>query len=209
MLPEKYRLAAIGRYLLEAFERRRPTIATWDAQAEESLRAEAAAELLQMQKQLREMDMDDPPYWEKVADAINKIVIPRYMALARDENARAARDYGMWRGGDIVARATFAAAGLVLGAAAVAIPWIPVTEKWVPWLLFIGGPFVPDAYLWWYHRRHQKSLERLLGDLQRAGESMETYRPLSEVQRTLAGASEAPQEQNGSQRPQSRVPEGR
>src|SRR5437868_2029077 len=133
MVPGKFTLAAIGRYLLEAFERRRPAIATWDAQAEESLRADAKAALAEMQKQLHEMEMDDPPYWEKVADAVNKIVIPRYVALARAENARAARDYGMWRGGDIVARATFAAAGLVLGAAAVAIPWIPVTEKWVPW----------------------------------------------------------------------------
>ena len=209
MVPEKYRLAAIGRYLLEAFERRRPAIATWDAQAEESLRAEAAAALAQMQQQLHEMEMDDPAYWEKVADAVTKVVIPRYLTLAKEENARAARDYGLWRGGDIVARATFAAVGLVLGAAAVAIPWIPVTEKWVPWLLFVGGPFVPDAYFWWYHRRYQKKLERLLGELARAGDSIEIYRPLSEVQRTLAGGIDDPSEQHGSQHHQPRVPENR
>ena len=209
MVPEKFRLAAIGRYLLEAFERRRPAVASWDAKAEESLRAEAAAELKQMEQQLHEMEMDDPPYWRKVADAIDKVVIPRYLALAKEENARAANDYGLWRGGDIVARATFAAVGLVLGAAAVAIPWIPVQEKWVPWLLFVGGPFVPDAYYWWYHRRYQKKLELLLGELARAGDSIEIYRPLSEMQRTLAGPTEAAQEQHGSQHPQGRVPENR
>jgi hypothetical protein len=190
MVPEKYRLAAVGRYLVEAFERRRPAIKAWDAATEETLRAEADAAIAQMQQQLHEMGMDDPTYWVKVGESVRKVVIPRYMAMAREENERAGKDYGLWRGGDIVARATFAGVGLVLGAAAVAIPWIPVTEKWVPWLLFVGGPFVPDAYFWWYHRRYQKKIERLLGELAQAGESLETYRPLSEVQRTLEGPAD-------------------
>jgi hypothetical protein len=192
MVPDKYRLETVGRHLIEAFERRRPAIAAFDAPAEATLHAEADTELAQMQRQLAEMGMDDPPYWAKVADAVHRIVIPRYIALAREENAQAARDYGLWRGGDIAARAAFAGAGLVLGALAVAIPWIPVTEKWVPWLLFVGGPFVPDAYFWWYHRRYRRRLDGLIAELAQAGSSIETYRPLSEVQRTLAGVAEGP-----------------
>ncbi len=209
MVPEKYRLAAIGRHLLAAFERRRPAIARFDAEAIASLSAESEAALTQMEAQLHEMEMNDPPYWAKVRHAMENVVIPRYVALAREENVRAADDYGLWRGGDIVARATFAGVGLFLGGLAVAIPWIPVTEKWVPWLLFVGGPFVPDAYFWWYQRRYRKKLDRLIAELQQAGESIETYRPLSEVQRTLAGEGAPSQEQNGSQHPEGRVPQGR
>src|SRR6266850_4141995 len=188
MVPEKYRLAAIGRHLIESWERRRPAIQAWDAATEKQLRAEADAELQQMQQQVFELGMDDPGHWKKVADAVDKIVIPRYVALAREENARAANDYGMWRGGDLVARGAFALAGLILGAAVVAIPWIPIYEKWVPWALLVGGPFIPDAYFWWYRRRYRKKIEALLGELAVADQSFEKYRSLSEVQRTLTGA---------------------
>jgi len=192
MVPEKYRLAAIGRFLLEAFERLRPAIKTWDASTAAQLEREATVEIAQMQQQLTELGVDDPVYWQKVSEAVHKVIVPRYLALAAEENEKAAADYGLWRGGDLVARATFAAVGLVLGGAAVAIPWIPVTEKWVPWLLFVGGPFLPDAYYWWYHRRYSKKLEALISELSQAAESLEIYRPLSEVQRTLMGVEDGP-----------------
>ena len=140
MVPDKYKLAAVGKYLMGAFERKRPAIAKWDEATAAQLRAEAEAEIEQMQRQLGEMGMQDPSYWDKVRKAVREVIVPRWMALAREENERAAKDYGLWRGGDLVARAAFAAAGLVLGAAAVAIPWIPVQEKWIPWLFFVGGP---------------------------------------------------------------------
>ena len=81
----------------------------------------------------------------------------------------------------------------MLGAIAVAVPWIPVQEKWVPWALFVLGPFVPDAYSWWYRRRYRRRLEALVLDLAREGATLEAYRPLSEVQQSL-GLSAAPPE---------------
>ena len=191
MVPEKYTLAAIGRHLLGAFERRRPAIESWDTKTEESLLGDARAELAQMRKQLGEMGMDDPEYWAHADEAVRRVIIPRYVAMAREENRKAARDYGLWRGGDLIARGAFAAVGLVLGAAAVAIPWIPVSEKWIPWALFVSGPFLPDAYFWWYHRSYQKKLDRLVTELAAAGEGLEKYRPLSEMQR-LMGVAEPP-----------------
>ena len=38
MVPEKYRLAAVGRFLLDQFELRRPGIREWTPQIEASLR---------------------------------------------------------------------------------------------------------------------------------------------------------------------------
>src|SRR6202140_1408166 len=185
MLPEKYRLESIGRFLIDSFERRRPALQAWSPAVEESLRAESEQELQQMERQCVELGVDDPPYWLRVRGALQAVLLPRYAALAREEVALSRRDYGLWRGGDLLARLAFAGVGLVLGGLAVALPFIPVTEKWVPWALFVAGPFLPDAWFWWYRRRYRKRLQALVLDLGRAGDSLDTYRPLSELQRAL------------------------
>ncbi|HYZ88595.1 MAG TPA: hypothetical protein VE620_04810 [Myxococcales bacterium] len=191
MVPEKYSLAAIAQHLLSVFEVRRPGIARWDADVAERLWREADSALRQMEQQSVELGFDDPPHWERARAVVRDALLPRYQRLAEEENAAAANEYGMWRGGDLVARATFALSGLVLGAIVVAIPWIPVYEKWVPWALFVLGPFVPDAYSWWYRRRYQQRLQALVTDLAREGAALESYRPLSEVQRSLGIRTES------------------
>jgi hypothetical protein len=185
MVPEKYGLAAIAQHVVALFEVRRPGIARWDGEAIAWLGREAGEALSRMEKQCHELGIDDPPHWRRAREVVDHVLIPRYARLAEAENALAAREYGLWRGGDLVARAAFALAGLVLGAAMVAVPWIPVYEKWFPWLLFVLGPFIPDAYVWWYRRKHAKTLERLVVDLAREGATLEAYRPLSEVQHSL------------------------
>jgi hypothetical protein len=181
MLPEKYRLAAVGRFLLEQFELRRPGIREWSPAAEASLREEAERELRLMETQLRELGMGDGGYWQRVRRALDEILLPRYAALATAEIELARRDYGIWRGGDLVARATFALAGFVLGIICVEVPYIPIQAKWFPALLLVLGPLFPDAVMWLHRRRWQKKLESLVADLQRASETLETYRPLSEL----------------------------
>lgn len=191
MVPEKYSLAAVAQHLLAVFEVRRPGFTRWDADTHERLSREADAALQQMEKQCRELGIDDVPHWQRASAVVHDALLPRYERLAEAENAAAARDYGMWRGGDLVARAAFALCGLVLGAIAVAVPWIPIYEKWFPWALFVLGPFVPDAYSWWYHRRYRKRLEALVLDLAREGAALDAYRPLSEVQQSLGLRGEA------------------
>jgi hypothetical protein len=185
MVPEKYRLAAVGQYLIEQFELRRPGLRQWTQETEDSFREQAEGELLLMQKQLRELGMDDAQYWQRVRRALDQILLPRYGALATGEIALAARDYGIWRGGDLVARATFAVAGFVLGIVCVEVPYIPIQARWFPALLLVLGPLFPDAVMWLHRRRWQRKLDSLVGDLGRASETLETYRPLSELTRAL------------------------
>jgi hypothetical protein len=192
MVPEKYRLAAVGRFLLEAFERRRPGLTAWSPEVEDALRTEAEAALVEMEKQCKEVGVDDPAYWQKARDAVEAVVIPRYAQLAKQELALAAQGYHLWRGGDLVARMAFAGSGLVLGALAVAIPWIPITEKWVPWALFVGGPLLPDAQLWFFGWRHRRRLQQVVDDLAEADRAVDTYRPLAELERVLEGTSADP-----------------
>ena len=195
MVPEKYRLATVGRFLLDAFERRRPALAQWTPQVEAALRHEAEEELVQMEHQLKDLGVDDSKYWHRVRAVIEDILLPRYAAVAKEEIALAKRDYGIWRGGDLVARGVFAVAGLVLGIFVVEMPYIPVYEKWFPALLLVGGPMFPDAAMWWYRRRFQKKLDAIVRDLAKASDSLDTYRPLSELQESLgmsADLAEAP-----------------
>ena len=114
MVSEKYRLAAVGRFLLEQFELRRPGVRDWSPRAEALLRQEAESELQLMEKQLRELGIEDASYWQRVRRALDEILLPRYAALAKAEIDLAKRHYGIWRGGDLVARATFALAGTAM-----------------------------------------------------------------------------------------------
>jgi len=192
MVPEKYGLAAIGRFLIEQFELRRPGIKEWTPEVERSLRRDAGQELLQMERQLTELGVDDPPYWQRVRGALDDILLPRYARLVTEELALAKREYGIWRGGDIIARGVFALIAFIIGIIAVEIPYIPVYEKWFPALLLIIGPMFPDIVLWWYRRRFGKKLDQLVGDLGQASRTLETYRPISELTRSLEMRAEAP-----------------
>jgi len=195
MVPEKYRLAAVGQFLLEQFELRRPGFKDWSPQVEASLRKDAEGELQLMEKQLRELGIDDPGYWQRVRRVVDEVLLPRYAALATSEIGLAKRDYGIWRGGDLIARGTFALSGLILGLVIMRLRFIPVQAEWLPIALFVLGPLFPDAVMWLHRRRFRKKLQELLVDLHRAGEALDTYRPLSELTHALgmpAGLAEAP-----------------
>jgi hypothetical protein len=195
MVPEKYRLPAVGRFLLEQFELRRPGVRDWSPAVEASLRKDAEGELQLMEKQLREMGIDDAGYWQCVRRALDEILVPRYAALAIGEIDLAKRDYGIWRGGDLIARASFALAGFVLGIICVEVPYIPIQAKWFPALLLVLGPLFPDAVMWLHRRRWRQRLVALVEDLRHASETLDTYRPLSELTHALempSGLAEAP-----------------
>ena len=195
MVPEKYGLAAIGRFLIDQFELRRPGLNAWTPEIAASLRAQAETELLQMERQLKELGVDDAVYWQRVRGALSDILLPRYAKLATAELEQAKDSYGLWRNGDLVSRGAYALAGFAIGIVCVEVPYIPVQVRWFPSLTLVAGPMIPDAWLWWKRRQYRKSLEALVKDLDRANENLETYRPLSELTRILempANLAEAP-----------------
>jgi hypothetical protein len=185
MVPEKYRLAAVGRFLIEQFELRRPGLKAWTPEAEASFRAQAETELQRMEAQLRELGIDDPAYWRSVRGALDGVLLPRYGAIAQKELALEQRDYGIWRGGDLLARGVFAVAGFAVGVFIVEVPYIPIYAKWFPAVTMIGGPLVPDAWAWLCRKRYQRRLQAIVDDLARAADRLDTYRPLSELTRSL------------------------
>lgn len=185
MVPEKYRLAAVGRFLIEQFELRRPGLKAWTPEVEASMRAQAETELRQMERQARELGTDDPAYWQRVRGALNDVLLPRYAMVAQKEIELAAREYGIWRGGDLVARGAFAVGGFVAGLFMYETPYIPIYVKWFPAVTMVGAPMIPEAWLWICKKRHERRLQAIVNDLGRASDRLETYRPLSELTRAL------------------------
>src|SRR5579862_3785424 len=105
MVPEKYQLGAVGRFLIEQFELRRPGFKAITPEVEADLRRQAEAEIAQMERQLHELGIDDQAYWQRARRVLDEILLPRYAKLAQAELQLAARDYNLWRGGDLLARA--------------------------------------------------------------------------------------------------------
>jgi hypothetical protein len=190
MVPERYQLGAVGRFLLEQFELRRPGLKAITPAVEAELRKQAEAEIAQMARQLHELGIDDEQYWQRVRRVVDEILLPRYSKIAQEELDLAAKDYGVWRGGDLVARAAFAGIGFVLGVLCVEIPYIPITVRWFPVVPFLLGPLFPDAVTALYRRRYRKKLDALVLDLARASDALDTYRPLSELTKSMEMPSE-------------------
>jgi hypothetical protein len=190
MVPERYQLGAVGRFLLEQFELRRPGLRSFTPEIAAEFRQQAEAEILQMERQLHELGIADQQYWQRVRRVVDEILLPRYEKIAQQQIDLADREYGIWRGGDLVARAAFAAAGLVLGIICVELPYIPVQARWFPVLPFILGPLFPDLVTALYARRYRKKLDALVQDLARASDALDTYRPLSELTKALEMPSE-------------------
>jgi len=190
MVPEKYQLGSVGRFLLDQFELRRPGLKSWTPEIEGEFRIQAEAEIAQMERQVHEIGIDDQPYWQRVRRVVDEILLPRSGKLAQEPIDLQAREYGIWRGGDLLARAAFAGAGLVLGIICVELPYIPVQVRWFPVLPFLAGPLFPDVVTALYARRYRKQLAAIVQDLTKASDALDTYRPLSELTKALEMPSE-------------------
>src|SRR5689334_16040077 len=101
LYPERYRLRAVTRHVLELLERRRPALPRWDADAEHRLGEEAKTALRTAGQQFGEL-ADDPGYWAQLERSVIDVALPRYFRLAREQSELEARKFDLWRGGDLL-----------------------------------------------------------------------------------------------------------
>ncbi|MGK2857638.1 MAG: hypothetical protein ACSLFQ_10575 [Thermoanaerobaculia bacterium] len=106
--------------------------------------------------------MGSKSYWRDLEREVTQTVMPQYIMAAAEQNKRERTGYGVFRGGDVGARVTFALLGLVIGAAILAIPFIPIFERAFAFLLAFGGWFYPDIVRMTQEYRHYKLLNRLV-----------------------------------------------
>ncbi len=158
MLPE-FSADTVTRQVLARLERQRATLAGDPAATE----AEVTAELALMR--VRYVEEALPlPYFEALARELGPAIGSRWRRVAAAYTALEGRGFGIWRGGDLVARLGYVFAGLALGGLCVALPFIPIWEKWFPFALSIGGYFLPDAQMRWQRRRYARQLGDVVRD---------------------------------------------
>jgi hypothetical protein len=83
----------------------------------------------------------------------------------------------------LIARGTYAGAGLIIGVLMVKLPFIPIPQTWdlFAFATMLGGPFIPDVQVWLHKRRYRKGLEAVVKDMKEAEDQLKLYQPLQEI----------------------------
>lgn len=172
----RYSLPELTAHLIALLERRRTAFTQWSPQTEDALRRDAANALSEAHAGFVEL-ADDPAYWQRTEQTLLSVALPRYLKLARLQQAREANAYGAWRQGDLLSRIVFAGAGLVTGIIIVRTP-IPDWLELLPLILFLGGPLLPDLQAWWAKRQYAKALAKLVDEMAQEQRDAREYQPL-------------------------------
>ena len=179
MYGERYALPFLAGVLLASAERRRPGLGPWNPKVREDLETSFKAELLDLRRGFFEL-FDDPAYWDKVEKTLLEVCFTRYCAVAERQTALELGHYRVWRGGDIVARATYAFAGLLIGILMVKIPFIPIPTEWDLFALatMVGAPFIPEVQVALAKGRYKSALKAIVADMKAAEEQLQLYQPI-------------------------------
>ena len=78
-----------------------------DQELEQQLMVTAKKKLAKIKKAYDEFG-GSPSYWESLETEVLKTAMPQYMVAAREMNALERAKFGVWRGGDPLARIAFA-----------------------------------------------------------------------------------------------------
>lgn len=104
------------------------------------------------------------PYWHLLETEVLETAMPQYIAAAREMNALERTKFGVWRGGDPLARIAFALAGLLLAWLLFFVPFLRMLEALFIVAIPATGFFFPDIKRWTHERRHTQLLNRLVAD---------------------------------------------
>jgi hypothetical protein len=178
--PDRFRLPFLAGVLIAAAERVRPGLGAWSPKVDTRLREVFATELADVRPRFLEL-FGDPGYFDRLQETLMSVALPRYLAAAQKQTQLEQRDYGLWRGGDLLARGVYAAAGLAVGLFLVKAPFIPIPETWdlFAFACLLGAPFIPDAQVWLLKRKHRSALRSIVEDLRDAEAHQELYQPLA------------------------------
>lgn len=181
MYTERYSLPFLAGALISAAERKRPGLGPWSPEVRAELHKVFETELVDMRRRFFEL-FEDKVYWDKVERTLMDVCFPRYCAVAEKQTELERRTYGLWRGGDLLARGAYAGGGLLLGIIMVKLPYIPIPQTWdlFAFLTMLGGPFIPDLQVWLHRRGFKGALAAIVSDMNAAEEQLKMYQPLED-----------------------------
>ena len=141
-----------------------------DSSFEEEVRACATEKLTEIKAAYDEFG-GSAAYWEALEKEVDEVVLPQYIAAAREMTEQERNGFDIWRGGDLNARLVFALIGLIIGSIIIALPFIPIFEEMFAFALTAGGFVYPDIRRFMIERRYMKVLNRLVADSARYQEN--------------------------------------
>lgn len=139
--------------VLQHLERRRAAI-VYD---EDKVQAAVAEALTPVRQSYEEAELP-PAYLAGLEEEVRAAVPAAWRAVAVPFTEQERSDFGLWRGGDPVARITYVFLGLLIGGVCVALPFIPIWEKWFPFALAFGAYWLPTLQVAWHRRRYAGAL---------------------------------------------------
>jgi hypothetical protein len=149
--------------VIDHLERRRPQIVDDEAR----VRAEAKEALVAVRKAYEEAELPSV-YCDALEAEVLATVPAEWRAVAAPFTDREKREFGLWRGGDPVARITYVFLGLVIGGLCVELPFIPIWEKWFPFVLAIAAFWLPNAQVAFHKRLYARKLGAIVARVARA-----------------------------------------
>jgi len=175
VLPE-FSARVVAMQVIEHLERRRPAIAG----DPEAIKTEVDHALAPVRKAYADVELPRS-YLDALATEMTETLPARWRALAEPFTRLEQRGFGLWRGGDVPARLAFVLAGLILGGLIVAAPFIPIWEKWFPFVLAVAAWWLPDLQVRWHKRRYARDLGALVATLDRAQPALDQHVTITEL----------------------------
>lgn len=154
--------------VLSHLERRRPAIVHDDA----AIGAEIKAALLPVRREYAELDLP-ARYLDALEAELLATVPARWRQCAEPFTLAEARGFGIWRGGDVLARLAYLAAAAAVGFFIVWAPFIPIWEKWLPFALGAGAWWLPDLQIGFHRRRYARQLGEIVMQMDQAQRQLE------------------------------------
>jgi hypothetical protein len=161
---------AVTRQVLAHLERRRSEIASDDAR----VRAEVSVALEPVRRAYRDAELP-AAYLAALEREVGDTVPAQWRRIAEPFTELEQRGFRLWRGGDVVARIVYVFVGLAIGGLCVELPFIPIWEKWFPFVLAVAAWWLPDLQVRWLRRRYARALGRIVESVAAAQPALEQH----------------------------------
>jgi hypothetical protein len=173
---DEFSARRIATEVVTSLERRREAVCGDEA----AVRVELEQALVPLRAAYQESSLP-PSYFAALEEELRQVIPERWQAAAARFTALERRGFGSWRGGDVYARVAYVFGGLLVGGLCVALPFIPIWEKWFPFALAAAGWWLPDAQSLWHRRRYARELGKIVGAVAARQPALEARVSLKEL----------------------------
>lgn len=167
---------AVALQVVEHLERRRQAIATHPA----AIAEEVKNAMVPVRKAYLDYELPRG-YLDALETELVETLPSQWRAVAEPYTRLEGMRFRLWRGGDVIARIVYVFLGLVIGGLAVEAPFIPIWEKWFPFVLAVLAWWLPDVQIRFHKRRYARELGAIVAALERAQPALDQNMTIGEL----------------------------